>query len=1006
MVSDNNEIRERENHRVFKQLLTTFLPQEETNSKQENEAHLDTDIQIIPKVFYNEFKKQLKVEFRIGNKQFYKIKNLTDFYDKMLNHEVYQYGAKLNLLHEEASFTEQTKPILAFLLKYAEIMKYTDEATGDYTYYGKNLSLDTIILSNTGLDDFFDAVSHKEIAFQKGNIEKTVQFIEQEPDIQFQITQESEEQFSINTNIDIFSYDVLQGKNHLYILFQNKLYRCSKEYENTVLKILDVFRKNYTSSISFHQAELTNLFAIIAPKMKDKLVLTNLSQEVTEKCIPKKLGVKIYLDYEENGYITAQIKFCYGDTEFNPLENENIHIPRNQVEENQALTQFIQTGFMLDRGNHRLILAKDEQIYRFLSEEIEDYMKKYEVLATDSFKKKEIKSFHMKEVSVKIENNLLSIDLSKIGIDLSDLAEMMQKYSLKKKFHRLKDGSYIKLENNETFAFLDHLSEEIEIDYTKLKGGILELPAYRTLYLDTLLKELNHVKVKKNEEYKEMIQNIENTLIVANTLPENLNATMRNYQITGYEWLKQLENYHFGGILADDMGLGKTLQVLAVILDYVNLQKGTPSKRRLEVNQAEKKVKPSFVVCPSSLTLNWLNEAKKFTPDLRALVISGSSIDRAKKIKQIEQYHLIITSYDSLKRDIEFYEECHYQFKYMIADEAQYIKNNHTQNAKVIKQIEAETRYALTGTPIENSLSELWSIFDFIMPGYLFRYRKFKEMYEIPIVKENSDVAMQKLKKMIEPFTLRRIKKEVLTELPDKTVTILQNEMQEEQQKLYLSYLARAKKEVAEEIEVNGFQNSQMKILALLMRLRQICCHPSLFIEDYEGESSKLNQCMQVLEDAVNSGHKILLFSGYTSMFEMIEKELKAKNISYLKLTGQTKVSDRIELVDKFNEDKGIKVFLISLKAGGTGLNLTGADVVIHYDPWWNLSAENQATDRTYRIGQKNNVQVYKLITKNSIEEKIYELQQKKAKLADNMLSTQNTFISQLSKEDIMELFG
>ena len=439
---------------------------------------------------------------------------------------------------------------------------------------------------------------------------------------------------------------------------------------------------------------------------------------------------------------------------------------------------------------------------------------------------------------------------------------------------------------------------------------------------------------------------------------------------------------------------GKTIQVLAVILSYINEQK-----------KNNQKPLPSMVACPSSLTLNWLGEVQKFTPTLKALVISGSALEREKKIKNIEKYDIIITSYDSLKRDIDLYDEKMYQFKYMIADEAQYIKNNNTQNAKAIKNIKAEARFALTGTPIENSLSELWSIFDFIMPGYLFKYRKFKELYELAIVKENNQAKMQKLKKMIEPFVLRRIKKEVLTELPDKTVTVLYNEMEEEQQKIYLSYLAQAKKEVADEIQMNGFENSQIKILALLMRLRQICCHPSLFLQDYEGKSSKLEQCIEVIEDATKGGHKILLFSGYTSMFPIIEKELKKKQINYLKLTGQTKVTDRIELVDKFNEDKEIKVFLISLKAGGTGLNVTGADMVIHYDPWWNLSAENQATDRTYRIGQKNNVQVYKLITKNSIEEKIYELQKKKEKLVDNMLSTQNTFINQLSKEDIMELF-
>lgn len=435
---------------------------------------------------------------------------------------------------------------------------------------------------------------------------------------------------------------------------------------------------------------------------------------------------------------------------------------------------------------------------------------------------------------------------------------------------------------------------------------------------------------------------------------------------------------------------GKTIQLLAVVLDYI---------------QKEKKPKPTIVVCPSSLSLNWQNEIKKFTPELTSIVIHGNSEERNKQIKSIPKCNIVITSYDLLKRDIEIYRKLDYEFKYIIADEAQYIKNNNTQNAKSIKELKAETRFALTGTPIENSLSELWSIFDFIMPGYLFSYHKFKELYEMPIVRNEDSTAMKKLKMLIEPFILRRIKTEVLTELPDKTITVLNNEMEEEQQKIYLSYLQSAKQEALTEINSNGFEKSQIKILALLMRLRQICCHPGLFLSDYKGESSKLTQCVEVIKDAVESGHKILLFSTYTAMFPMIEKELKKENIEYCKLTGQTKVGERIKLVDEFNENENLKVFLISLKAGGTGLNLIGADMVIHYDPWWNLSAENQATDRTYRIGQKKNVQVYKLITRNSIEEKIYELQERKAKLIDNMLSTNETFLNKLSKEEIMELF-
>ena len=446
------------------------------------------------------------------------------------------------------------------------------------------------------------------------------------------------------------------------------------------------------------------------------------------------------------------------------------------------------------------------------------------------------------------------------------------------------------------------------------------------------------------------------------------------------------------GILADDMGLGKTVQLLCVVCKYLE-------------DETEKNKKPTLVVCPSSLCLNWQNEIEKFTQGVTSEVIHGSLQDRMRKIAEINNYNIVITSYELLKRDIDEYKKYNYKFKYIIADEAQYIKNNNTQNAKAIKDIISETRFALTGTPIENSLSELWSIFDFIMPGYLFRYRKFKELYETPIMRDNDEIVMQKLKKLIEPFVLRRIKKEVLTELPDKTVTVLSSQMLEEQEEIYLSYLTQAKKSAMEEIRENGIEKSQIKILALLTRLRQICCHPSLFIENYEGGSGKLNQCIEIIKDAIQSGHKILLFSGYTAMFDIIEKELKKEQISYLKLTGQTKVSDRINLVDEFNNNPDKKLFLISLKAGGTGLNLVGADMVIHYDPWWNVSSENQATDRTYRIGQKRNVQVYKLITKNSIEEKIYDLQKRKEALIDNMLSTNQTFISKLSKDEIMNLF-
>ena len=978
----------KETHRAFNQLLNTFL---EINNKEEELAQDGTSsIKLVPIFLYNDTDKKLKVEFKIGNKQLTKINNLPDFFERMLNREKYKYNNVLEFIHEENAFEEQSRPLLKFLLKYAEIIKYANDVNNNYAYYGRNFNVNNVVLSNTGLDELFEILKGKTVEFETKTGERKIQFIDEPIDIKFILEKSDESTYCLTPNIDVYGYDIFYGKNYSYFLIDNKMHKCLPKVENRNLELLEVYKKNYTQSIVFNENNLRNFFAIVVPKIKDNFEIKNIDKEQIEKYMPKDLYVKIYLDYNEKGYIIADVKFCYGNVEFNPIKNVNLEITRNAIQENEVLDTFVQTGFMLDSANARLVLANDEKIYNFLSKEIEDYMKKFEVLVAEDFKKKDIKKIKIKSIGVKIENNLLDINLEDFKFNIYEIKDIINKYKLRKKFYRLKDGTYISLEKNSSLDFLENLTDNIEIEDEKVEENSIKLPIYRALYLEKIFKNMPNTNIQKNEYYKNMISQIEDRQIDLSTkIPPKLNAELRTYQKIGYKWLRTLEQYKMGGILADDMGLGKTIQLLAVILSYVQKNKGN--------------VKPSIIICPSSLALNWYNEIQKFTPTLKALVISDDYLERKRKIEEIGKYQVIITSYDSLKRDIDLYEN--YCFKYVVADEAQYIKNNNTKNSKAIKTINAETKFALTGTPIENSLSELWSIFDFIMPGYLYKYKKFKELYETPIIKEQNEDVMNKLKKQIEPFVLRRTKGEVLTELPDKTVTILNNEMSEEQYNIYMSYMAQARKEIMSQIDINGFEKSQIKILSLLMRLRQICCHPKLFLREYEGESSKLNQCIEIIQDAVLGGHKILLFSSYTSMFEIIEEKLKNIGVKYLKLTGQTKVGERIELVDKFNTNENIKVFLISLKAGGTGLNLTGADMVIHYDPWWNLSAENQATDRTYRIGQKRNVQVYKLITKNSIEEKIYELQQKKAKLIDNMLSTDATFINKLSKDDILALF-
>ena len=1004
---DKNKVKEKEEkektknilnlgneYRNFKQIVNSFY-QEEIDGIEEGEEEaipISGDIKIEPTIYYDKFANDMKVEFKIGNKRMYKIKNLSEFYTRMMNKELYKYGEKLEFIHTKSAFSEESLELLDFIMKYAEIIKYANSnSNSNYRYYGKALSETSIILGNSGIDDLFDVLKGKEVNFNKDFKEEKVEFTEGEPSLKFELKKKQNGNYVIIPTEEIYEITILKGKKYKYVLENQKLYRCSKEFERSNLKLLDLFKQNYITELEFGKNELTEFFSVVMPRVKNAIEIEKGLDEEIEEYKPKELIVKVYLDFDKNDYLVADVKFCYDTNEFNPLdETVKITFPRNMVQETKALNILRKTGFMLDVRNTRFILPDEDKIYKFLTEDINYYMQKFEVMVTENFKTKQIRNPKMGSIGVRVENDLLYVDLKNIDIDPEELENIMEKYKLKKKYYRLKDGSFLNLEDNKEVEFLDKLTTGMDIDYEEIEDGEIRLPVNRTLYLNQLLKKLKGTEIIKNSEYKDIVNELDKEQLEENVeIPEEFAGVLRYYQKTGFKWLKILDKYHFGGILADDMGLGKTIQMLSVIVDYAK----------------NKDRKPSLVVSPSSLTLNWQNEVKKFTNKLKTVVIRGTLQERKYLIDNIKDYDLVITSYDLLKRDIDIYKEKDYQFKYIIADEAQYLKNSNTKNAKAIKQIKAETRYALTGTPIENSLAELWSIFDFIMPGYLFTYRKFKNIYETPIVKENDEKAMQKLKMLIEPFVLRRNKKEVLTELPEKTVTVMNNEMNEEQRNLYLNYLARAKQELAEQIKLNGFENTHMQILAALTRLRQICCHPSLFIEDYNGGSSKLDQCIEIIQDAITGGHKILLFSGYTSMFEIIEKELKKRNIVYFKLTGSTKVDDRIRLVDEFNENPEIKVFLISLKAGGTGLNLTGADMVIHYDPWWNISTENQATDRAYRIGQKNNVQVYKLITKNSIEEKIYELQEKKAKLADNMLDTKTTFINRFSKEEIMKLF-
>ena len=996
--SIEKEIKERDKL-MFNHIIDEFSEEEFVDNTKElleekENVPLTDNIEIIPVIKLNRYN-EYELSFKIGNKKMYKLKSLEQFYVSYTNKEVYKYGENLAFKHVEENFTNTSKDFLKFILKYGQAIYFGNVALDNRASYSNSrIPSSNLILSDDVVDEFFNILKEKPYMIELDGKKVNLNFIKTEGNIKFNLEEVNTDEYKLSLSKE--NVKILKGINKIYTISENNVYEYDKNKYKDFFKLVSLFEVREKQEFYFEKDELIGFVNNILPKVRDNVSFENVSEDVKQQYIPKKLGVKVYLDLTEKADVLASVKFCYDDIEFEPFSDKIPNIPRDKATERNVFKRFNADGFVYSKNYESYIMKNEDNIYNFLTDSINYYMENYEVLISEEFKKREIRQPKISSLGVKVQNNLLNIDLTGLDFDPKELQDILAKYKLKKKYYRLKNGEFLSLEDNSDLNFIEDLTDGMEVDYSSLSKGKIKLPVNRSLYLNKLLDNMKNLEVTEDKAYKEIVINTENGKIDEDIqIPKELDATLRIYQKTGYKWLRVLDKYKFGGILADDMGLGKTLQIIAVILE---------SKK--ESKEEGKEFLPSIVVSPSSLTLNWKNEIEKFAPSLKSMVIRGSLKERKDLINKIQENDVIITSYDLLKRDIDLYIEKNINFRYIIADEAQYIKNSNTQNARSLKDLNGETRFALTGTPIENSLAELWSIFDYIMPGYLFGYAKFKREYETRIVKDQDEDVMKRLKTMIEPFILRRTKKEVLTELPDKTITVMKSEMEGEQEKLYLSYLAQTKKEIMQEIETQGFEKSQIKILSLLTRLRQICCHPSLFIENYQGESSKLNQALQLIEDGISSGHKILLFSTYTSMFDIIEKKLKEMNINYYKLIGSTKVDERIKMVDEFNKNPDIKIFLISLKAGGTGLNLTGADFVIHYDPWWNISAENQATDRAYRIGQKNNVQVYKLITKNSIEEKINELQEKKAALIDNVLDTNQTFINKLSKEDIMSLFA
>ncbi len=778
----------------------------------------------------------------------------------------------------------------------------------------------------------------------------------------------NKKKFSLK-NVKDNDYVALYSKTHSYLLMINKSRNEINVFEYEFSKEVNI--KNFVEQIgkTVNKNQFYSLYLAIRALFwnYEKIISSTYVMQQKLNKIDPVLEVKVFL-HDELQILCAKLTFLYGDMSYPYKENETNYLKRERFLEKKIIDEII--PFFPDYN-------KEFDVFEIIEHQkwmdFKDWANKkandeyYQFKAAEGllFKIKKRKRFSIQ--GAKFDNEFLKVSWQLEGFSEEDMKKIISSY--------VKKIKYVKLSNNKEINISSEIDMEQLLEELKalnisvedlMEDNTSNVSLYNASYFSSLYED------KLDDETKNKIKSIFDDSDVKNELPDNLKNLLKDYQIKGYSWWKKLMSLNAGGILADEMGLGKTMQSISVLADiYYN------KKTNL----------PSIIICPSSLVYNWKNEISKFTPFIKFAVMDGSQQERHEILNNIDKYNIIITSLTLLSKDLDKYLE--YEFFIQLIDEAQRIKSHSAQSTKNVKKINAKHKFALTGTPIENNLSELWSIFDYLMPGYLYDYKSFKQIYEDKIV-DKDPLAAKKLKMRINPFVLRRTKKEVLKELPEKITKILTSELNEEQKELYLTELHRSKSEIQLNLKDKKEKNTQ--VFEILLKLRQICCSPKLIYENAKSNGEKFKNCIDLVLQAIKNGSKILIFSQFVKMINILSEELSNRKIPHLSLTGSIPNQERLQLVDDFNNKEHYKVFLISLRAGGVGLTLTSADTVIHYDPWWNGSLEDQATDRAHRIGQKKNVSIYKLISKDSIEEKVLKLQETKKEMF-NMMFDENGFL-------------
>lgn len=1015
-VVDSTDVRGQNVLMAFQEKRTNTILAD-TTGKEES-------LSLVPRLMLKD--EELEVSFKIGSKKMFVVKKLDEFCENVKNSATAMYGTTGEINHQLSNFTEKAKKWIRFINRIVgEETQFAQRMAESRYYYGhkKESVGSSLELFGWRLDQFFECLGEDSIEFEDkrysssgGKTKVMLKCAVGNPKVRMQIAGQTLEKDGKFHGIQVTGTipEMYHGVDTAYFINGAQLCKVDKEFMEKIQPLVDGAHGN-TFSFQVGRNHMAEFYYHVLPQLKDVVEISEVNSNKFRTYLPPEVYFIFYLDAEDQN-VTCRARARYGNQEVSVLDNlddyrsDEMEPFRDVGREQEVLYLLMKWLPGVDLERDELHCAgQEEKIYRLAEQGVEALLELGEVRCTNRFRNMRVVKRMKVSVGVSVSSGLLNLNLSTDNIPQEELLDILRSYQAKKKYHRLKNGEFVNLEDD-SVAMVSELMDSMRISPKEFVKGKMHLPMYRTLYLDRMLEENESVYSSRDSHFREMVKGFKTVNDADFEEPESLSKIMRKYQKNGFKWLRTLEAWKFGGILADDMGLGKTLQVIAVLLaakeeaeraaDKEVEVKAESSENAESSEKAAAGSGTSLVVAPASLVFNWGEEFARFAPELKVSLITGTQEERRRKIENWQDADVLVTSYDLLKRDIDQYEDK--RFSYQIIDEAQYIKNHTTAAAKAVKVIHSDTRFALTGTPIENRLSELWSIFDYLMPGFLYGYDTFKKELETPIVKNGDEEAMKRLQKMTGPFILRRLKEQVLKDLPEKLEEVRYVKFESNQQKLYDGQVVHMKQMIAKQNDAE-FNKNKLQILAELTKLRQICCDPSLCFENYRGTAAKVEACMDLIESALDGGHRMLLFSQFTSMLAILQERLKKAGIPYYLITGETPKQKRLQLVKEFNEGD-VPVFLISLKAGGVGLNLTGADMVIHYDPWWNQAAQNQATDRAHRIGQTKKVTVYKMIMKDSIEEKIQKLQETKRDLAEQVIGGETGQISGMTKEDFLEL--